>query len=97
MCCCVCPRALYKNNSFAFLTEHAFLIARAAIKTIKRLIFLAACGHRFTQRIQEMHFLESVIKQEGSIACTGHFFAHSPQWVQNLLGFGTSRASAAFL
>ena len=87
----------YKNSSFSFLTEQAFLIAIAAMDTIAPLTFLALWGHCFTQRIQAMHFLESAVNFTGTIACTGQFFAQTPHFTQSLDGFGTSPAPPAFL
>lgn len=86
-----------RNSSFSLRTEQAFLIAMDAIETIIPLTFLAFCGHCLTQRIQEMQVWESAVKRSGSIACTGHFSAHSPHLSQRLVTFGTSPALPLFL
>jgi hypothetical protein len=86
------------NNSFCFTSEQAFLMAREAMDTINPLTFLAYCGQFETQRIQEIHFLPSVVFGDwGSIATTGHCFAHNPHSVHAEDAFGTSPAPPAFL
>ena len=82
----------YRNSSFSFRTEHAFLSASATADTIAPLTFLALCGHCLTQRMQEIHLDESAASVPESIACTGHFFAHTPHFTQSLVALGTRSA-----
>ena len=52
-------------------------MARATTAAMGLLTFRAFCGQRETQRIQEIHLPASVVPGVlGSIACTGHRFAH---------------------
>ena len=62
------------NSSLFFLSEQAFLIAIAAIETMAAFTLRAVCGHKETQRIQEIHFLLSVSFGFSLLmACAGHF------------------------
>ena len=70
--------------------EHAFLIAKDAMETIRRLTLRAWTGQIETHRIQPMHLDFSVVLQRSDeIACAGHFCAHRPHPVQRALAVGT--------